>query len=137
MEPIAHARGNVGCERTWVVHGYDGTDELTTAGKSYVASLENGKVDTFEISPGDAGLPEVSLEDLKGGDAEYNAVAIRKMLEGELGPYRDVVLLNTAALQMRSIWESKYPLITDPCSISGFNISGSVMHSHSKRMFIS
>ncbi|SVC30959.1 uncharacterized protein METZ01_LOCUS283813, partial [marine metagenome] len=57
----------------------------------------NGKVDTFELSPGDAGLPEVSLEDLKGGDAEYNAVAIRKMLEGEPGPYRDVVLLNTAA----------------------------------------
>ena len=97
MEPIAHALGNLGCERTWVVHGSDGTDELTTAGKSYVASLENGKVDTFEISPGDAGLPEVSLEDLKGGDAEYNAVAIRKMLAGEPGPYRDVVLLNTAA----------------------------------------
>ncbi|HIN76152.1 MAG TPA: anthranilate phosphoribosyltransferase, partial [Rhodospirillales bacterium] len=66
-------------------------------GKSYVASLENGKVDTFEISPSDAGLPEAKLEDLKGGDAEYNAVAIRKMLAGEPGPYRDVVLLNTAA----------------------------------------
>ena len=54
-------------------------------------------MNTFEISPSDAGLPEAKLEDLKGGDAEYNAVAIRKMLAGEPGPYRDVVLLNTAA----------------------------------------
>ena len=97
VEPIAYALKNLGTERTWVVHGSDGTDELTTTGQSFVASLENGKISTFVISPRDAGLPESTLEDLKGGDGEYNAAAIINMLDGEPGPYRDVVLLNTAA----------------------------------------
>ena len=52
--------------RTWVVHGSDGTDELTTTGYSYVAALDSGEVTTFEISPSDAGLSEVKPEDLKG-----------------------------------------------------------------------
>ena len=97
IEPIAHTLGNLGCERTWVVHGSDGTDELTTTGLSYVASLENGVVKTFEVSPADAGLVQVEPEDLKGGDGEYNAAAIRNMLAGKTGPYRDVVLYNAAA----------------------------------------
>ena len=97
LEPIAHALKNLGTERTWVVHGSDGTDELTTTGPSYVASLDNGKVSTFEILPSDAGLSKSSPDDLKGGDGEYNAVAIRKLLDGEPGAYRDVVLLNAAA----------------------------------------
>ena len=97
IEPIAHTLGNLGCERTWVVHGSDGTDELTTTGLSYVASLENGVVKTFEVSPADAGLEQVEPEDLKGGDGEYNAAAIRNMLAGKTGPYRDVVLYNAAA----------------------------------------
>ena len=97
IEPIAHTLKNLGCERTWVVHGSDGTDELTTKGPSYVASLENGTVNTFEVSPSDAGLPESKSGDLKGGDAEYNAAAILSMLESEASPYRDVVLYNAAA----------------------------------------
>ena len=97
IEPIAHALKNLGTERTWVVHGSDGTDELTTTGYSYVAALDSGEVTTFEISPSDAGLSEVKPEDLKGGDGEYNAAAIKKMLDGQKGAYRDVVLLNAAA----------------------------------------
>ena len=73
------------------------TDELTTTGPSYVASLENDTIKTFEVSPADAGLAEVEPEYLKGGDGEYNASAIRGMLAGDAGPYRDIVLYNAAA----------------------------------------
>lgn len=97
IEPIAHTLKNLGCERTWVVHGSDGTDELTTTGVSYVASLADGAVTTFEVSPTDAGLEKAKPEDLKGGNSEYNAGAIRRVLAGETGPFRDVILYNTAA----------------------------------------
>ena len=83
--------------KTWVVHGSDGSDEITTTGITHVASLEDGKVITFDISPGDAGLPTVKPEDLKGGDEAHNAAAIRSLLNGERSAYRDVVLLNAAA----------------------------------------
>jgi len=100
IEPMARVLGNLGCERTWVVHGADGLDELTTTGPTYVAELKDGAVTTFEVTPGDAGLPEAKPEDLKGGDAETNAAALRAVLDGEAGPYRDVVLLNAAASLM-------------------------------------
>jgi len=97
VQPIAETLGRLGCEATWVVHGSDGSDEITTTGATYVAELKNGKVTTFEITPEDAGLPRVTAADLKGGDAGYNAAAIHRMLAGEKGPYRDVVLMNAAA----------------------------------------
>jgi anthranilate phosphoribosyltransferase len=79
------------------VHGSDGLDELTTVGPSFVAELKGGAVRTFEVSPGDAGLPTVRPEDLKGGDAETNAAAMRAMVSGEHGPFRDAVIFNAAA----------------------------------------
>jgi anthranilate phosphoribosyltransferase len=97
IEPMARVLGNLGSERAWVVHGSDGLDELTTTGPSYVAELEDGAVRTFEVLPSDAGLPLARLEDLKGGDAETNASAMRAMLGGERGPFRDVVVYNAAA----------------------------------------
>ncbi|MBT4038804.1 MAG: anthranilate phosphoribosyltransferase [Rhodospirillales bacterium] len=97
IEPMAEVLGRLGSKRAWVVHGSDGMDELTTTGISYVAELKDGKVTTFEVSPGDAGLPLASLDDLKGGDPEYNAAAVRALFDGETGPYRDIVLLNAAA----------------------------------------
>jgi len=100
IEPMARVLGNLGCERTWVVHGADGLDELTTTGPTYVAELKNGAVTTFEVTPGDAGLPEAKPEDLKGGDGETNAAALTAVLDGNAGPYRDVVLLNAAASLM-------------------------------------
>ena len=96
VEPLAEVLGNLGCEAAWVVHGADGLDEMTTTGPSYVAELKDGKVSTFEVSPGDAGLPEAKPEDLKGGDADANAEALRAVLDGEPGPYRDVVAYNAA-----------------------------------------
>jgi anthranilate phosphoribosyltransferase len=88
---------NLGSEHVWVVHGSDGMDELTTTGPSTVAELKDGDVAVFEVVPEDAGLPRAKLVDLKGGDAKANAEAIRALLQGEPGPFRDIVLLNAAA----------------------------------------
>ena len=97
IEPMASALMLLGCERAWVVHGSDGIDELTTTGSTYVAELDDGRIRTFEVTPADAGLPLARAEDLKGGDAETNAGAIRGLLDGGTGAYRDVVLYNAAA----------------------------------------
>ena len=96
IEPMAQVLGNLGCERAWVVHGSDGLDEMTTTGVSYVAELKEGKVDTFEVTPEDAGLPRATPRDLKGGTPEDNSKALTALLDGAPGPYRDVVLYNGA-----------------------------------------
>jgi anthranilate phosphoribosyltransferase len=95
--PMAQVLGNLGSECVWVVHGSDGLDEITTAGPTSVAALENGKVRTFEVSPEDAGLPHAKPEALRGGDAGENAKALLDVLKGKAGPFRDISLLNAAA----------------------------------------
>jgi anthranilate phosphoribosyltransferase len=97
VEPVANVLGLLGVERAWVVHGSDGLDELTTTGVSHVAALDRGRVSTFLVSPKNAGLPEAKPADLRGGDAQENAAHIRAVLEGNKGPLRDIVLLNSAA----------------------------------------
>ncbi len=97
VEPIAHVLKNLGSQHVWVVHGHDGLDELTTTGSTEVAELKDGKIRVFEVTPADAGLAPAKLTDLKGGNAEVNAAAIRDVLAGKPGPFRDVVLLNAAA----------------------------------------
>ena len=97
MEPIARTLQNMGCEATWVVHGSDGLDELTTTGPSHVVALKEGKISQFDISPEDAGLALSSSSDLVGGSAEVNGSAIRNLLAGEKGPFRDIVVFNAAA----------------------------------------
>jgi anthranilate phosphoribosyltransferase len=97
IEPLAHVLGALGCERAWVVHGSDGLDEITTSGPTYVASLEGGKVTTFEVTPEQAGLKRAATADLKGADAAHNAEALRGVLDGKQGPFRDVAILNAAA----------------------------------------
>ena len=97
VQPIATVLQNLGSVHAWVVHGSDGMDELTTTGLSYVAELKSGVIRTFEVTPEAAGLPRARLEDLKGGDATLNATKLRALLLGETGPYRDIVLLNSAA----------------------------------------
>ena len=79
------------------MHGADGMDELTTTGPTLVAELDGGAVRCFEVTPEDAGLPRARLADLKGADPATNAAAIRALLGGEAGPYRDIVVLNAAA----------------------------------------
>jgi len=97
VEPLAHVLGRLGAERAWVVHGADGLDEVTTTAETYVASWDGGKVETFTITPEDAGLPRATPEDLKGGTPEQNADKIRALLDGEAGAYRDIVVFNAAA----------------------------------------
>jgi anthranilate phosphoribosyltransferase len=100
LKPVAQALSQVGLERALVVHGRDGMDELTTTTTSWVASMENGKVTEIEIAPEDVGVKRATLEQLKGGDAVHNAEAIKQVLAGEAGAFRDIVILNSAAALM-------------------------------------
>ena len=95
VEPLAHVLKGLGSETVWVVHG-DGLAEMSTTGATQVAALEEGEIRTFEITPEDVGLARVKPEALKGGDAEHNARALKAVLAGETGPYRDIALLNAA-----------------------------------------
>ncbi len=97
VEPIAEVLKNLGSRHAWVVHGADGMDELTTTGVTTVAELQNGSITVFDVTPEDAGLPRANIAALKGGDAAHNARALRELLHGEPGAYRDIVVLNAAA----------------------------------------
>ncbi len=97
VEPIAEVLRKLGSEHAWVVHGADGMDELTTTGATHVAELKDGDIFAFDVTPEDVGLKRTDIETLKGGDAATNAAAIHALLQGEPGPYRDIVLLNSAA----------------------------------------
>lgn len=97
VKPMAEVLGRLGADHAWVVHGSDGLDELTTTGPSTVAEWRNGKVAVFEVTPESVGLRRANPALLKGGDAASNAVALRALLAGEAGAYRDIVLLNAAA----------------------------------------
>src|SRR5437667_9708795 len=97
VEPLANVLKNLGSERAYVVHGSDGLDEITTSGPTTVAALEDGKVTTFEIRPEDVGFATSKPEQLRGGDAEANAVALCDVLKGKKNPFRDVAILNAAA----------------------------------------
>jgi anthranilate phosphoribosyltransferase len=97
IEPVAEVLKTLGSERVWVVHGSDGLDEITTTGPTYVAEMNGGKIRTFDIKPTDVGLKTAKPEDLKGADGAHNAQALRAVLEGKPGAYRDVAILNAAA----------------------------------------
>lgn len=96
LEPLVEVLGRLGARRAWTVHG-QGLDELTTTGPTEVAEWKDGAVRRFTVTPADAGLPTTTLDRLRGGDAEENATALRDLLAGARGPYRDIVLLNAAA----------------------------------------
>jgi len=100
LKPVAEALSQLGLERALVVHGQDGMDELTTTAKSWAASLEDGKVREIEIAPEDVGVKRASMAELKGGDAQHNAAAIKAVLGGEKNAFRDIVVLNSAAALM-------------------------------------
>ena len=97
LTPVADVLRNLGSERVWVVHGSDGLDELTTTGPSRVVELLDGTLREFEVTPEEAGLPRASLADLKGGDPAHNAAALRAVVAGATGPYRDIAVFNAAA----------------------------------------
>jgi len=97
IRPMAETLQQLGSEKAWLVHGSDGTDELTITGVSWVSELADGAVTDFEMHPEDAGLPVHPFEDIVGGTPEENAVAFNALLDGTPSAYRDAVLLNAAA----------------------------------------
>ena len=96
VEPLARVLGALGAERAWTVHG-QGMDEITTTGETQVAEWRDGQVRLFRITPEAVGLPRASLAELTGGAPNENAAALRDLLAGAKGPYRDIVLINAAA----------------------------------------
>ena len=98
IRPMAETLAALGSEKAWLVHGSDGTDELTITGVSWIAALDtDGSVTDRELHPEEAGLPVHPFEAILGGTPEENGAAFRALLEGAPGAYRDAVLLNAAA----------------------------------------
>lgn len=98
IRPMAETLGALGSDAAWLVHGGDGTDELSICGVSYVAALgPDGSITEFELHPEEASLPTHPLEDIMGGSPEQNGRAFGALLDGAGGAYRDAVLLNAAA----------------------------------------
>ena len=98
VEALAHVLGRLGAQHAMVVHGFDGLDEITTTSKTQVAEfIKPDRVIQHTIEPEQFGLQRATLADLQGGDAETNAAISRRVLAGEKGPHRDIVLLNAGA----------------------------------------
>ena len=98
IRPMAETLQQLGSTRAWLVHGSDGTDELTITGVSWASALEeDGSIRDVELHPEDAGLPVHPFEEILGGTPEENATAFRALLDGAPSAYRDAVLLNSAA----------------------------------------
>jgi anthranilate phosphoribosyltransferase len=97
-ERLAQVLAALGTERAWVVHGEDGLDEITLAGKTHVAEAQDGAVKSFQIAPEDFGFEARSLDHLRGGDTEANAVIVRAVLDGSrIDEARALVIMNAAA----------------------------------------
>lgn len=97
LRPMAETLRDLGSDAVWLVHGGDGTDELAISAPSRVAALRDGAVTEFEVAPEDAGLPVHPFEEIVGGTPAENAAALKALLDGAPGAYRDAVLLNAAA----------------------------------------
>jgi len=96
-ELLARSLLLLGSDRAWVVHGADGIDEISTTGYTKVSECRDGAVNTFYLHPADVGLPKAPPDALKGGDAAENAGIIERILAGETGAPRDMVVLNAGA----------------------------------------
>ncbi|MEM7505996.1 MAG: anthranilate phosphoribosyltransferase [Pseudomonadota bacterium] len=97
LRPMAETLAALGTETAWLVHGSDGTDEVSISGTTQVVSLCEGSLTEYELHPEMAGLPVHPFEAILGGTPEENATAFRALLEGAPGAYRDAVLLNAAS----------------------------------------
>jgi len=98
LEKLALVLQSLRCHHALVVHGEDGLDEITVTDKTQVYELKDSRIKSYSISPEDYGLPRASLDSLKGGTVDENAASLRRILAGALGPQRDVVLMNAAAV---------------------------------------
>src|SRR5687767_525852 len=96
-EPLARVLAELGTVRAFVVHGADNLDEISNTGESRVSEVREGIVRSYTVRPEDFGLARTTIGELMGGDREENARIIRAILDGEAGPKRDIVLMNSAA----------------------------------------
>ena len=97
VTPMAEALKALGTRRAWVVHGIAGIDEISISGPTEVCEVTPDTVRHFQLTPSDAGLPLHPISAIEGGAPEENAAAIRDLLDGREGPFRDIVLFNAAA----------------------------------------
>lgn len=96
VEPMAQVLKNLGIKKGLVVHGSDGLDEITTTGITFISEYNGEEVITYDIDPGELGMKLAKPADLKGGDLEENIKIVTSILNGEKGPKRDIVLINSA-----------------------------------------
>jgi anthranilate phosphoribosyltransferase len=96
-ETLAGVLAHLGSVHAFVVHSEDGLDEITTTGRTKVSELRDGKVNTYFINPEELGFEKASIDNLKGGSAEENALISKRILNGENGPRRDIAIINAAA----------------------------------------
>jgi anthranilate phosphoribosyltransferase len=102
LRPMAETLGALGSETAWLVHGSDGTDEISICGTTVVVSLCEGSITEYELHPEQAGLPVHPFENILGGTPEDNAAAFRALMSNaedtpKARAYRDAVLLNSAS----------------------------------------
>ncbi|MEE2704864.1 MAG: anthranilate phosphoribosyltransferase [Pseudomonadota bacterium] len=135
IEPLTVSLKNLGSECAWVVHGTDGLDEITISGDTLICELKANKIKKFSLNPTDAGLKESPIEEIKGGDPQYNAKAIVNLLNGKKNAYRDIVLINAAAALMLA---NKTVNIKDGVTIASKSIdTGSAKNALNKLIEIS
>ena len=96
VEPVAHVLKHLGIKRALVVHGNDGLDEVTTTDKTFIAEFNGKEIISYDIDAQELGIARANIEDLNGGDKIQNAKIIEDILEGQQGPRRDIVLINSA-----------------------------------------
>jgi anthranilate phosphoribosyltransferase len=97
IDVVAATLAELGVERAFVVHGAGGLDEISLAGETMVAEVRGGAVRRFLVTPEEFGVARAPLESIRGGTAAENAALIQRILEGEAGPARDIVVANAAA----------------------------------------
>jgi anthranilate phosphoribosyltransferase len=97
IDLIAAALAELGAERAFIVHGADGLGEISLSTETFVAEVKSGTVRRYTVTPEEFGMSRAPLEAIRGGSATENAVIIRGVLAGEIGPRRDIVVINAAA----------------------------------------
>lgn len=97
IDLMAETLAELGAEHAFVVHGAGGLDEISVSGESWIAEVKDGKVRRFKVTPEEFGVARAPVEAILGGTAEENAAQIRRILAGEAGPKRDIVVVNAAA----------------------------------------
>ncbi|MCV3768533.1 anthranilate phosphoribosyltransferase [Rhizobium sp. TRM95796] len=96
LRPVAEALKGLGSTDVWVVHG-EGLDEITLTGETQVVALQNGEIREFTLTPLDFGMQPITLDEIRGGDGEHNAGALRAILNGATNAYRNISVANAAA----------------------------------------